>query len=22
MQFAHGFFNSALHEISHWTIAG
>lgn len=20
--FAHGFFNSALHEISHWTIAG
>ena len=22
IQFAHGFFNSALHEISHWTIAG
>ena len=22
IQFAHGFFNSALHEISHWSIAG
>ena len=22
IQFAHGYFNSALHEISHWTIAG
>lgn len=22
IQFAHGFFNSALHEISHWCIAG
>lgn len=22
IQFAHGFFNSALHEISHWTISG
>lgn len=22
IQFAHGFFNSALHEIGHWTIAG
>lgn len=22
IEFAHGFFNSALHEISHWTIAG
>ncbi|MDO4223096.1 MAG: elongation factor P hydroxylase [Acinetobacter sp.] len=22
IQFAHGFFNSAMHEISHWTIAG
>ena len=22
IQFAHGFFNSAGHEISHWTIAG
>lgn len=22
IQFAHSFFNSALHEISHWTIAG
>lgn len=22
IQFAHGFFNSALHEVSHWCIAG
>ena len=22
IQFAHGFFNSALHELSHWCIAG
>lgn len=22
IQFAHGFFNSALHEISHWSISG
>ena len=22
IEFAHGFFNSALHEISHWSIAG
>ena len=22
IQFAHGYFNSALHEISHWSIAG
>ncbi|SDB90967.1 elongation factor P hydroxylase [Acinetobacter boissieri] len=22
IEFAHGFFSSALHEISHWTIAG
>ena len=22
IQFSHGFFNSALHEISHWSIAG
>ena len=22
IKFAHGFFNSALHEISHWSIAG